>query len=100
MTTLKNSQNIQKKRHEVEAEQNWIDEAETVPYIQFPSDWQIKIIPPFSDAVIRFRVHLPSGTVKSFFLDSRCSLEKHFDAAGKPIPYWEVSPVSLKLGAL
>jgi len=84
------------KRHEVETEQGWIEEAETIPYIQFPPSWQIKIMPPFSDAVVRFKVTLPSGLEKSVFLDSRCSLIKHRDKDGRPIPCWEVAPVAGK----
>ena len=87
-----------KKRLEVEAQQAWIIEAESIPYLQFPSDWQVQIIPPFSDAVIRFRVRLPSGLVKSVFLDTRGALENYFNKEGKSVPYWEVSPVAGKLG--
>lgn len=86
------------KRHEVETEQCWIEEAKTMPLLRFPQEWQIQIIPPFSDAVVRFKITLPSGLEKSVFLDSRCSLTKLFDPAGRPIPYWEVSQVHGKYG--
>jgi hypothetical protein len=81
------------KRLEVEIEQDWIGEAETMPSIQFPPGWLVKVIPPFSDAVIRFRVKLPSGLEKSVFFDSRGSLDPHHE-----IPFWEVSPVAGKWG--
>jgi hypothetical protein len=86
------------KRHEVEWEQGWIGEADTMPLLKFPSEWRIRIIPPFGDVVIRFRITLPSGLEKSVFLDSRCSMTDLRDRLGKPVAYWEVSPVGKKLG--
>jgi hypothetical protein len=87
-----------RKRKEVEAEQGWVEEADTIPFIQFPADWQIKIMPPYYDVVIRYKIKLPSGVVKSVFLDSRCSLSDHFDQNGRPLSYWEVFPVGKKYG--
>ena len=40
---------------------------------------------------MRFRVTLPSGAVRSVYLDARCSLGAVLDENG-PIPYWEVYP--------
>ncbi len=76
------------KRKEVEKAQDWLGEAENMPWLQFPAEWEIQIIPPFSDAVIRFKIKLPSGLIKSVFLDSRGSLV----AGDYPLPYWEVLP--------
>jgi hypothetical protein len=89
---------IRMKRREVEMEQGWIDVAETMPKLQFPSDWEITMMPPFSGVDVRFRVTLPSGLTKSVFFDSRCALGNCFDFYGKPIPHWEVSPVGAKAG--
>lgn len=33
----------------------WIKE---IPFIQFPADWKVQIIPPFTGIVVRFRVQL------------------------------------------
>jgi hypothetical protein len=73
-------------RYEVESQQKWREEVKHIPFIQFPVDWKVQIIPPFGDAVIRFRVKLPSGMDKSVYLDVRDSL----GCVGSP--YWEVYP--------
>lgn len=78
-------------RYQIENKQKWREEIVTMPWIQFPADWKIQIIPPFGDAVVRFRVTLPSGAVRSVYLDARCSLGAVLDENG-PIPYWEVYP--------
>jgi hypothetical protein len=78
-------------RYKIENKQKWREEIETMPWITFPADWKIQIIPPFGDAVVRFRVTLPSGEYRSVYLDSRCSLGAVLDENG-PIPYWEVYP--------
>lgn len=76
-------------RYKVEDAQKWREEIATMPFIQFPADWQIQIIPPFSDAVVRFRVRRADGEERSIYLDSRCSLGYWavIDEA-----YWEVYP--------
>ena len=78
-------------RYLIENKQKWREEIATMPWIQFPADWKIQIIPPFGDAVVRFRVTLPSGAVRSVYLDARCSLGAVLDENG-PITYWEVYP--------
>ena len=74
-------------RYKIEGEQKWMEEIDHIPYMSFSADWQVRIIPPFGDAVVRFQVKLPSGTRKSIYLDSRNSL------GFWPGPYWEVYPV-------
>lgn len=73
-------------RFAIEHAQGWRDEIPLIPFIQFPQDWLVKIIPPFGDAVVRFEVKLPSGKTKSIYLDSRDSL----GIVGHS--YWEVHP--------
>ena len=79
------------KRYHVEAEQDWKGEIVRIPWLHFRGDWQVRIIPPFGDAVIRFQVILPSGTLKSVFMDSRHSLGVWGDLSTCE-PYWEVYP--------
>jgi hypothetical protein len=79
-------------RYQIENKQKWREEIATMPWIQFPADWKIQIIPPFGDAVVRFRVTLPSGAVRSVYLDARHSLGLWRDDKGEFIPYWEVYP--------
>lgn len=80
------------KRLEVELDQRWLEEAEAIPFIQFPASWKVQIIPPFHDAVVRFRVELPSGAKKSVYLDVRSSLGFYGGDFENPTPYWEVYP--------
>ena len=74
-------------RYLVEDSQKWREDVHTIPFIQFPADWQIQVIPPFADATVRFRVKLPDGVDKSVYLDTRNSL------GYEEQPYWEVYPV-------
>ena len=87
------------KRYHVEAEQDWKGEIVRIPWLYFHSDWQVRIIPPFGDAVIRFQVILPSGTLKSVYMDSRNSLGVWWGAdQATPEPYWEVYPYKNDVG--
>ena len=80
---------LRRQRYIIEDKQGWREERENIPFIQVPADWMVQVIPPFGDAVVRFRVRLPSGREKSIYLDSRESLGVY----GDPLePYWEVYP--------
>ena len=74
-------------RYKIEKAQKWREEVLSLPFISFPAGWQVQIIPPFADAVVRFRVKLPSGADKSIYLDKRNSLG-YWQGEG----YWEVYP--------
>ena len=87
-----------KLRHEIEQEQKWQDETARLPWIQFPADWKVKVIPPYGDAVVRFLVTLPDGKEKSVYHDSRASLGMYFGDGDELIPYWEVYPVNGDVG--
>jgi len=59
--------------------------AEQIPYISFPAEWKVKIIPPFGGAVIRFYVMQETAKV-SAYLDC-------YDNIGYcGEPYWEIYP--------
>lgn len=88
MTKFDEHFELQRKRYEIENKQKWREDIKTIPFIQFPADWKIQVIPPFGDAVVRFRVQLPSGKERSIYLDSRESLGLYGDLE----PYWEVYP--------
>lgn len=61
----------------------WLEE---IPFIKFDKDWEIKIVPPFMGAVVRFRVK--SGTKEiSVYLD--CYSVLGFASS----PYWEAYPI-------
>ena len=78
-------------RLEIETKQDWQGKVDTIPFIKFPSDWEIQIIPPFGDATVRFRVKLPDGREKSIYLDYENNLG-FWVKDGKQKPYWEVYP--------
>lgn len=62
----------------------WMKE---IPYIKFPSDWEIKIVPPFAGAIVRFRVKKGNADI-SVYLDC-------YDMLGAVSrPYWEIYPYS------
>jgi hypothetical protein len=54
-----------------------------IPYIKFNSDWEVKIIPPSTGAIVRFLIKCDKSTV-SVYLDC-------YDLLGYyRAPYWEV----------
>jgi len=60
----------------------WVDE---IPTINFKPDWDVKIIPPFGGAVVRFIVTKGKARV-SVYLDC-------YDLIGiYGEPYWEIYP--------
>jgi hypothetical protein len=83
------------KRLEVEEEQKWREEIARIPHLKFPQHWAVKIIPPFGDAVVRFRVQVEGHEdEKSVYLDTRGSLGYWADDK----PYWEVYPYQGDVG--
>jgi len=53
------------------------------PWINFPKEWKIKMVPPFAEATVRFYVELPNGAIKSVYFDRYGKLGADYD-------YWEV----------
>jgi len=67
----------------------WDKWREEIPYINFPSDWQVKPVPPVTGAVVRFLVRrndTRKGDRVSIYLDCY-NLIGYYDG-----PYWEVYP--------
>ena len=65
----------------------WLEEwTPKIPTIQFPSDWNIKIVPNFGGSLVRFRVISGKRDI-SVYLDVDSSLGYYLDG-----PYWEVYP--------
>lgn len=70
------------KYDEIMESRKWIKE---IPFISFPSEWLVQIIPPFNGAVVRFRIQSGSAEI-SVYLDC-------YDRLGYyGSPYWEVYP--------
>ena len=75
-------------RHDIERAERWRKWAEKIPNIQFPSDWNVRIVPPYCGAMARFYVQLPNEEgIISIYLDV-------FERLGyyEGEPYWEVYP--------
>lgn len=76
----------------------WMKWSKEIPYIQFPSHWFVKIIPPFRKAIVRFWIRKDSNLEKqpvSVYLD--CYNYLGFfdvDEKGNAVPYWEIYPSS------
>lgn len=87
---MSNIYETQKKFYEIEIEFEWDKWMKKIPAIKFPSDWYVKIIPPFNGAMIRFRVGLDkNGDTISVYLDCYGCLG---GIAGHP--YWEIYPAA------
>ena len=75
-------------RYDVERAEDWRGCCNKIPFIKFPANWKVKMIPPFAGAIARFLVELPGSPklVKSIYLDFYDNLGCH------GTPYWEVHP--------
>lgn len=73
-------------RFKVEHAESWRKIVDSIPSINFPSDWKVTIIPPWGGAIVRFTVLLPDNRHKSIFLDYYSRLGPSRE------PYWEVYP--------
>jgi hypothetical protein len=70
---------------EVETIQEYSKWEKLIPFIKFPKDWEVKMIPPFGGAIVRFVVKRGENFV-SVYLDCYDRLGCY----GKP--YWEIYP--------
>ena len=71
-----------KERYNVEKREEWRRWCEEIPELQFPSTWNVRIIPPFGGAIVRFIIN----DKISVYLDC-------YDALGiMGKPYWEIYP--------
>ena len=78
-------------RSMVETKEEWRKWCDKIPCLHFDSDWNIKIIPPFAGALIRFIVSKNNKTVSVYF-DGYSKLGYMYDSHDKPIPYFEIYP--------
>ena len=63
------------------------EDMNSIPYISFPVDWEIAIIPPFGGATARFRAKLKGKEeCVSVYLDC------HSRLGAMDEPYWEIYP--------
>ena len=59
-----------------------------IPALHFEKEWDVKIIPPFGGAVIRFYISHNNKNVSVYF-DGYSELGYVVDENDKPIPYFE-----------
>lgn len=71
---------------QVEKEFEYRKWTKEIPFIKFPADWEVKIVPPFGGAVVRFLVNTPRKKNISIYLD--CYEQLGFFGG----PHWEVYP--------
>jgi len=64
----------------------WRKWAEKIPYIKWPSDWEVKAIPPFGGAIIRYNIKKEDKKI-SVYLDCYGIL-----GGVASYPYWEIYP--------
>lgn len=73
------------RRCKVEKDHEWHKWINEIPWLQFPSGWLVRPVPPFGGAVARFHVKKGDDFV-SIYLDCYDQL----GIVGEP--YWEVYP--------
>jgi len=74
-------------RYSVEVEEDWRGWIGKIPALKFDPEWEVKIVPPFGGAMVRFIVL--SGPYRiSVYLD--CNNALGFMNA----PYWEAYPIA------
>lgn len=70
----------------LEQREDWMNWIGKIPYIQWPASWEVKAIPPFCGALIRYNVRENGNNLVSVYLDV-------FNNLGfEDGPYWEVYP--------
>ena len=71
-------------RMEVESKWQFEEWRKEIPYLNFKEEWDVKIIPPYGKAMVRFIVKV--GDVRiSVYLDC-------YEKLGLDKPYWEIFP--------
>lgn len=62
--------------------------AAIIPSLHFEKEWDVKIIPPFAGALIRFTIDY-NGKHVSVYLDGYSELGWMYNDNDEPIPYFE-----------
>ena len=69
----------------VQETRKWMTE---LPVLHFEKEWDVKILPPFGGAVIRFWINY-NGKHVSVYFDAYSELGYMVDENDNPIPYFE-----------
>lgn len=88
---IMDSVNSKVERYRIEDAEEWHKWGQEAPWLQFPPELEVKIIPPFGGAMARFRARFVGGEREvSVYWDCHNSLGYVGD------PYWEIHPVRYK----
>lgn len=76
---------LEMQRYAIESKEKWREIIKQIPTLNFKKEWNVKIIPPFGGALVRFTVYY-NGNHVSVYLDwySRLGCVDE--------PYWELYP--------
>ena len=71
----------------MEEEFKWHERSKLIPFLSFPAGWEVKVIPPHTGAIIRFRI-------RRAYTKEEVSVYLDFDSmlGACDQPYWEVHP--------
>jgi len=82
------------KRCRVEDDEMWRKWVKSAPWLQFPPELEVKIIPPFGGAMARFMVRFANSTDEDRHVSVYWDV---FDNLGHmDRPYWEIYPVKYR----
>ena len=81
-------------RSHVENNEKWRKWCKQAPWLQFPPELEVKIIPPFGGAMARFMVRFANGTDEDRHISVYWDTLDRLGAMDKP--YWECYPVKYK----
>ena len=73
-------------RSQIENTEEWGKFYDTMPFIELPSGYSFRVIPPFNGALMRFKVLTPSSKEYSIYFDAYDRLGVYGE------PYYELYP--------
>jgi hypothetical protein len=74
-----------KASHDLEISMEWGKWRNEIPFLRFLNEWEVRVIPPITGAVVRFIVKMGEAEV-SVYLDCYENLGMFGE------PYWEIYP--------
>lgn len=81
-------------RCRVEDKEEWRKWCEEAPWLQFPPDLEVSILPPYGGAMARFMVRFAGGSDESKHVSVYWDVNDSLGFMNKP--YWEIYPVKYK----
>jgi len=81
--------NEQMERSQIERDEKWNDYYKAMPFIPILKDWEIKVLPPFGGALMRFQLQKGEKHFSIYF-----DANDYLGSVGKP--YWEAYPIRIE----